>query len=51
MNKYKKGSTVYTKTKYGSYVNENDYGMVQQKNACSEKELIRAGYKKMKNDR
>jgi hypothetical protein len=41
-----KGRTIYSKTKYGSYVNTAEYGMAQQKNAMSYEELVRAGYKK-----
>ena len=37
--------TIYELTRYGSYVNVKDYGMVQEKNAMSYKELIRYGYK------
>ena len=37
--------TIYELTRYGSYVNVKEYGMVQQKNAMSYKELIKYGYK------
>lgn len=37
--------TIYEITKYGSYVNIKEYGMVQEKNAMSYKELIKYGYK------
>lgn len=37
--------TIYEITKYGSYVNVKEYGMVQEKNAMSYKELIKYGYK------
>lgn len=37
--------TVYERTKYGSYVDISEYGMCQQKNAMSLKELKKYGYK------
>jgi predicted RNA-binding protein with RPS1 domain len=37
--------TIYEITKYGSYVNVKEYGMVQEKNAMSYKELVKYGYK------
>lgn len=37
--------TIYEITKYGSYVNVKECGMVQQKNAMSYKELVKYGYK------
>ena len=40
----KHGTTTYERTKYGSYVNINECGMVQQKNAMSYKELVKYGY-------
>lgn len=41
----KHDTTIYERTKYGSYVNIDQYGMAQQKNAMSYKELIKYGYK------
>ena len=41
----KSGTNIYEITKYGSYVNVAEYGMVQQKNAMSYEELIKYGYK------
>ena len=46
--KTKYGTSIFARTKYGSYVDESEYGMVQQKNACSMKELLAAGYKRSK---
>lgn len=45
---YKKGNTIYIETVYGSFVNKDEYGMAQQKNAMSEKELKKYGYKLVK---
>ncbi len=42
------GTTIYERTKYQSYVNIDEYGMVQQKNAMSYKELVKYGYKPSK---
>lgn len=47
--KYRKGKIVYKRTKHSSYVNPNDPFMVQEKNAMSERELIKYGYKPEKN--
>jgi len=41
----KHGTTTYERTKHGSYVDIDEYGMVQQKNAMSYKELVKYGYK------
>jgi len=41
----KYGTSTYEITPYGSYVDINEYGMAQQKNAMSYKELIKYGYK------
>jgi len=43
--KYTKDPYEYVETIYGSFVNSAEYGMAQQKNAMSEKELIKYGYK------
>ena len=43
--KYTKGQYEYTETIYGSFVNSTEYGSTQQKNALSERELIKYGYK------
>ena len=43
--KTKHGTSVFVRTKFGSYVDESENGMVQQKNACSYKDLLNAGYK------
>ena len=40
-----KGKTIYERSKYGSYINIEEYGIVQQKNAMSLKELISANFK------
>ena len=37
--------TIYEQTQYGSYVNVAEYGLVQQKNASSHKDLVKYGYK------
>lgn len=42
--KTKYGITIYERTKYDSYVNIAEYGMVQQKNAMSYEELVKYGY-------
>lgn len=42
---YVKGKNKFEETKYGSFVDTSLYGMAQEKNAMSEKELIKAGYK------
>lgn len=44
-NKLVKGKSFYTLNKYGSYVDDSEYGMAAQKNAMSYKELIELGYK------
>jgi len=41
----KDGTTIYELTRYGSYVNIAEYGMVQQKNAMSYRELLKYNYK------
>ncbi len=46
----KYGTSTYEITPYGSYVDINEYGMAQQKNAMSHKELIKYGYKPDSND-
>ena len=38
------GVTIYERTKYGSYVNISEYGVTQQKNALSYKQLVNCGY-------
>jgi hypothetical protein len=38
-------STVYVRTKYGSYIDPNDPPMVQQKNALSYEQLKKLGYR------
>jgi hypothetical protein len=43
---YKIKNTIYAETIYGSFVDINESGMHQQKNALSKKELIKIGYKK-----
>lgn len=43
---YTKGKTLYAETIYGSFVDVDEYGMVQQKNALSEKELKKYEYVK-----
>lgn len=45
---WKKGNTTYVETIYGSFVDKDEYGMVQQKNAMSRKELIKYGYIRIK---
>ena len=40
----KKGQSDYVLTQYGSYINEDEYGMVQEKNANSARELEISGY-------
>lgn len=42
--KNRNGSVTYEETPYGSFVNTAEYGMVQQKNARSEKDLKKYGY-------
>ena len=39
-----RGGIVYQRTKYGSYVNKDEYGMAAQKNAMAYGQLIRLGY-------
>jgi len=43
--KMKLRNIVYVLTKYGSYVNESEDGMVAQKNAMSYRELLKYGYR------
>lgn len=43
--KLKKGNITYVITPYGSYVNDREDGIAQQKNACSSEELIKLGFK------
>lgn len=45
---YSKNGIYYGETIYGSFVNLAEYGMAQQKNAMSEKELIKFNYKLIK---
>lgn len=42
------GKRVWAETVHGSFVDLSEYGMTQQKNAMSSKELIKYGYKKQK---
>ena len=46
--KYAKGPYEYVETIYGSFVDSTEYGIAQQKNAMSERELIEYGYKRVK---
>jgi len=46
--RYKKRNVIYVETKYGDFIDESEYGMTQQKNAMSEKELIKYGFKLIK---
>jgi hypothetical protein len=45
--KSKKGNAIYVETIYGSFIDLSDDGHAQQKNAMSEKELIKYKYKKI----
>ena len=45
---YKKGTNIQRETIWGSFVHDGQYGMAQAKNAMSEKELLKYGYKRIK---
>jgi len=42
------GTSIFEQTQYGSYVDIKLYGMAQQKNAMSYRELVKYGYKPCK---
>ena len=42
--KFTRGTTTYIPTGFGTYMDDKEYGMVQEKNSLTIKDLLKYGY-------